>query len=477
MHRSNKIIATNEYDYQSVGYSNTPGFSKRTISLTNISFGFQQWGTLALGFTLAKKDGYYHHQKSDFYVDMLDDAAQMSVVLQDMEDRRAWLTNAETMILHIILHRNTIKPMKEKGRTMGLQAGVQDDPLSVRQAMLSNQDFAIRTDKQMNGGTVTDKLYQHLVSELFTIFEGLEGVQEEIAKESGKELKLDEPNRLQGWEYLDIVNRKRRPQMRCTDLKKTCGGWPKLTRELNAISLFGVRFHEAILPEADRGFCSVFKTLPKGKDYLAMEVKKLRSLYEESGSHEHGTLAQITISGTQLQQSAHVFDPCPKISKRSKTGPHSCVCERVQQLMFKRNDANIAILQGVACSGAIIIGQGKGNTSWRDIFRDPKTNKLQAQSSWSQKCSTPSECAATKSPPISEATTVRQDTLKAVISPKSQDSTSSPLCIGTPSSLRSGHMSGRSRTRTENPIERVNGRQTLRRKPNFASSYGMGEQS
>lgn len=103
------------------------------------------------------------------------------------------------------------------------------------------------------------------------------------------------------------------------------------------MTLFGVRFSEAIRPGTDSGLCTGFKTVPKGKDYLAMKVTKLESLYEESGSHERGNLIQLTLSGIELQQSTHLFGPCPNVSNRSKSREESCRCERAQHLilMFK----------------------------------------------------------------------------------------------------------------------------------------------
>ncbi|KAF2726782.1 hypothetical protein EJ04DRAFT_582469 [Polyplosphaeria fusca] len=167
-------------------------------------------------FALSRKDGYYHSRKSDWYRDMLDDAAQISVVLQDMEDRRAWLADAETMILHMIIHRDATQSSKGRGPTTVLQTCAQENAMSVREAMLSNCDVAIRRDRKFDDDAAADKLFKDLVNELFTVLEGLQSVQKELSRESGKEMKLDESNRLYGWEYLDIVNRKRHSQLRGT---------------------------------------------------------------------------------------------------------------------------------------------------------------------------------------------------------------------------------------------------------------------
>jgi len=367
---------------------------------------------------------------------MLDDAAQIPVVLQDMEDRRAWLSNAETMILHIAHHRNTVKPYVGEGFGTYLRAGSQDDPLSIRRAMLSNRNMVLNRPDLLN--STKDRIFEHHVSDLFSIFEGLEGVQEEITRDTGKELKFGDQNHLYGWEYLDIVNRKRHPQIRSTQLRKICGGWPRLARELNAITLFGVRFGEVMQPNGDYELCSAFKTMPLGKDYLAMEVAKLHSLYEETGSHEPGNLAQITLFGTQLQQSEHLFEPCSDIPEHSKSKEGNSTCSRVQQLMFKKNDTNIALLQDVECSGAIIIGQR--DASWRDRFRSAKTKKPQPRSSPSPRSPVSPKCTMPKSTAISQATTARQDTLVPTVSIQSQNSTSSSVYTQTPSSSGSGSM-------------------------------------
>lgn len=268
------------------------------------------------------------------------------------------------MILHIILHRHALKSFNGNSKMIYLQAATPEDPFSIRRAMISNADVVVREDKHMKQASVTSKLFKDLVGELYTLFEGLMATQEELAREVGLEVNFDRANHLHGWEYLDLVNRKLHPQPRRTQLKNTCGRWPKLMREINAVVLFGVRFHQAIQPTADARLCSRLKMLPKEKDYLAMEVTTLQKLYLESGSSEQQDLAQLTLSGTQLHRSKHLFEPCPGTSKRSSAREEVCTCDRVQQIVFKKGNTKITKLQGLGSSGAIIIGQGSAN--WID---------------------------------------------------------------------------------------------------------------
>ena len=397
------------------------------------SIGFQQYGTMSLNFALGKKDGYYHNKTADFYQDLLHDAAQIHVVLQDMEDHRAWLANAEIMILHIILHHHAVKSSEGNSEMIQLQAANPGDPFSVRQAMIANADIVIRNDKHMNEATITSKRFQDLVSELYTLFEGLMATQEELAKETGLEINFDRANHLHGWEYLDLVNRKLHPQPRRTQLRDTCGRWPKLMREINAVVLFGVRFQEAIQPTADVRLCPRLKTLPKGKDYLAMEVNTLQKLYLESGSSEQEDQAQLTLLGTQLHRSTHLFEPCPSTSKRSTAREGSCACERVQQVVFKKSNAKITKLQCPGTSGAIIVGQG--SATWigslsRSISSAKSTLLSQSSSKTYQR---------RNSPPVKQPTTqkvlIRQDALEPIGLAPTQDLAS----ISSKSTKRSGN--------------------------------------
>ncbi|KAF2814371.1 uncharacterized protein BDZ99DRAFT_516970 [Mytilinidion resinicola] len=368
-------LASKDYDYSSVGYTKTSYLSKRVVSLTGASVGFQQFGAGSLQFAISKKDGMHHADRAQFYADLLDDAKQVPVILQDMEDRRAWYTDGETAILHIILHRHVLKPF-EVDQMVGIVSADPNDQQSVRQAMLSNADTPMICDRSMKNPGLQSKRFKHLVGELYSMLEGFMAQTIDIAK-TGVEMKLNWKKHVQGWEYMDLVNRKLNPRLRETELKSTCGNWPELARDRNAVILFGNRLQNIIDPHPSVRLCKQFKELPKYKDYLAIQSTTLEEMYLESGSAEDRE--QVTITGLQLHRSQHLFESCP----RSTAHTDSCKCDRIQQLVPKGGKRKIKPVPKSSGSGAVIIGQG--SASWiNDLGWRPFRNAIQPRASHTQ---------------------------------------------------------------------------------------------
>jgi hypothetical protein len=228
--------------------------------------------------------------------------------------------------------------------------------------MIANTDVVMKDDRRMETSDATSKRFQDVVGELYTLLEGLTEFQGELEKSPGLQLNFDRASEVFGWEYLDVVNRKLHPHPRRTQLKSTCGKWPKLMREIGAVVLFGVCFQEVIRPIANGRLCPGLQFLPKGKDLLAMEVSMLQQMYWESGYSEESEVAQVTLAGTNLRRSSHLFTPCQKVPKQNEGKSQICGCERIQEIVWKKGGTRITTRD----SGAIIIG--KASSHWMGFF-------------------------------------------------------------------------------------------------------------
>lgn len=304
---------------------------------------------------------------------MLDDAAQIRVVLQDAQERRAWMVDAERIILHMIVHRHETRSIKGKSKRPDIQLGDPDDSLSIRAAMVANADVVIKDDRKMTTSDATSKRFHDVVGELYTFFEGLTAFQEKLQDSPGLELNMNHASEIVGWEYMDIVDRRLHPYPRKTQLRKTCGKWPKLIRELDAVVLFGVCFQEVMKPSANDRLCPGLQFLPKGKDFLAMEASMLQKLYRESGSSEENEAAQVTPAGTHLRRSSHLFDSCQKVPEQNKAESQVCGCKRIQEIVWKRGGTRIT----KRTSGAIIIG--KASSHWSVFFSNGFSADISSQ--------------------------------------------------------------------------------------------------
>lgn len=101
---SNTIHAgTNGFDYNAVDYSKAVTISRR-IRIEKVVFGFSQWLTFTADISLGRKDGVVN-QRPDDYETVLEDARDTPIIIHDTAQKRAYQTNAEDLILHILLHR------------------------------------------------------------------------------------------------------------------------------------------------------------------------------------------------------------------------------------------------------------------------------------------------------------------------------------------------------------------------------------
>jgi hypothetical protein len=357
---NDKILGTNFASYHTIGFSKANNPSKRVVALSGVSVGFGHIGTGQANFTFGKHSGSYTADKPNYYSDVLDDAKQIHVILQDTEHRRAWQTDGERAILNLILHRHAKGAYTIENKAIELVPADSKVSSSVRSAMLQNANFVVTQDYHMEKREIHTKLFKDVVGDLYARLEGLEANAETVEL-AGIELKLDGRRRIQGYEYMDLVQKKRKMLIKEAELRKTCGQWPEFAREIGAVILFGSNFGEVLQPAQSFKLCPTFRTVPQGKDYLVVETSTLQMLFAEQGSLE--TQQQLTAAGTQWHRSTHLFEACPPMGG-GNIGV--CQCERIQEFIPKNAFGRIRAPGRLENSGAVIFGHG--SSRWpRDI--------------------------------------------------------------------------------------------------------------
>ena len=353
------MAATDFIDYKSAGFSHTNRPSRKIVALTGGTLGLSHFGGAGTAtFSFGSHNGPFTAERSNYYMDLLDDAKQIPVILQDMEydQRRAWQTDGESVILHVILHRHSIKPYNVNGEIVELCKARSGDPSSVHRAMMQNGQTEIASDQHLKKSAVVIKSFRDLVGELYAVLEGLQGHREQVTT-AGIKLNMDWRRRVTGYEYMELVQKKHRFQMKEAELRKTCGNWPEYARDINAVILFGTGFGELIQPSSTVGLCRKFSTLPKNKDYLAVEVLSLQKLYSENGSFKDQI--QITANGMRWNRSKHLFESCPPAKTRKKEYDRDqCSCERIQEFVPRGAFGSVRRPGSLCDRGAVIFGQG-----------------------------------------------------------------------------------------------------------------------
>lgn len=314
--------------------------------------GFSRGLTGQLTFTFGKHNGSHTPERPKYYSEILDNSRRIHIILQDMEERRAWQTDGERLILHVILHQRALGTYKIDGENVDLHAADSRYPESVREAMLWNRDVVIRQDDQhMKKAEVHQKTFKDLVADLCYRLDALQ--EDSNTALPGIEIKLDLRKGIVGKEYMDLVQLEPRPRDKEAKLRKTCGNWPNFARDIGALILFGKNFGEVFQWGQIPRFCPMCETVPKYKDYLAVEISTLKALFIKQGSWP--SKEQLTASGIRWHSPCHPFDQC------SAENEQICKRRRIQEFVPRSvlSKVKTVILPGsLPTAGFAIFGQG-----------------------------------------------------------------------------------------------------------------------
>lgn len=255
-------------------------------------FGFSQWITLTADITLGRHDGITN-QRPDDYETLLNDARSTHIILHDTNHKRATQTNAEDLILHLILHRRKITNMGNEGAADS-EVG---EPLefahpdrrarSTRQVMLSNAEQIVSFRRQFSSSEPEIRRFKNEVKLIYSTLDGL-WAHNHASSGGAKPLKLgfELGQNVQGWEYMDVLEDSKWMAPKSTSLQRSSGHWHQYARDIRALILFGANFGDILLPASPSAMCSEYTSLPRDECFLAVRVDSLEYLFHRQGSLE-----------------------------------------------------------------------------------------------------------------------------------------------------------------------------------------------
>lgn len=346
----------------------------RFIGFDNkLTIGFSQWATLAGSFAVGKYDGYRAPRSpaDESYEDLLDDARDMPVILYDTTQKRATQTNAEELILQLLMHRQYKAQSGGEGPIKAAKADRQIK--STRETMLDNAErtFAIRT--KLRGPGAEPILFKKEAAKLFDTLDGVYGQTTSQSASSNLFKKhLCGPHRgsrrINGWEYMALVNYSnvRGLKPRCVYLDSSSGLWSEYAKDLGALVLFGSNFGAIIQPlNPESQTCARCATLPKDRDFLTLRVDTVETLFEQQGCDEDR--ARLTGNGWTIQGADNPFKQCYD----AQTGEHREICHssdyRVVQLVKQAPRDKHPFPYKLPPTGAIVIGHPGPNTLKKEV--------------------------------------------------------------------------------------------------------------
>ena len=337
-------LGTADADYESIDWS-PAGEAKRPPRLSGANIGFQTIMTSQINFIPGAKDGRLHFSQKGPFQRVVQRAEKNPVVLYDVEDRRAWLVTALDVMLHVVQSRHHSSPYKTELTPVkpGNGRGAATEAATANQTRkLYERDVAAENDYY----------YKDVLLDAWSQIDLLLEKEDSIEASPGLALHGTMRSKVQGWEYMSLVQEKnfRRKE---ADVKKSSGGWADLIKDVGALVLFATGFDEIIRPTSDlSSLCHSWRTLPKGKDYLAAGVPILELLYSEAGSRT--SRKHLSASRLQWHRGSTLFEHC------RGTVPSRCQCDRTQQIYHDslfRTFGHVRPPGNLEADGCVIFGQ------------------------------------------------------------------------------------------------------------------------
>jgi hypothetical protein len=313
------------------------------LQIRSASLGFQQFGFAQIDVTFGKRDGKCHFQRSSSYRRIVSAAERMFIALFDTGERRSCLVPASGLLLHILRHRVSL----------GL-GGVPASKAKILSEQTATETLLKNAKLNLTAEGDEPLFVEDVVSEIWSILELLQAQSISVEKDSKLEIHTTWQERLLGYEYKAVVEDWSPMPLKELEIRKTCGGWPKLVRDINALVLLANGFGDLIRPvEKEASLCYQWKTLPQGKDFMAVPVKILHDLYSLAGCRE--SKERLTSTNLQLHgRGTPLFQPC------TTPNAQQCSCDRLQQVVSNSSLRQICVPELIEGNGAVIIGESGG---------------------------------------------------------------------------------------------------------------------
>jgi nucleoside phosphorylase len=276
------------------------------------------------------------------------------VVLWDVEEKRGWLTNGTSALLHLLRASLEDESKDEFNSVFCFRRADMREPSNSHQnksaieVLLNHENMELEIYPQ-------EKLRDR-VEHFYDILEKVMDHWASAAGPGGADLNARSRKHFEGWDFKELATDQPQIFPRVAALKET--GWVNFTRAINAVTLFGSGFGEIIQP-ARPNLCTLWAKLPKGRNYLAACVSDLRDIMEMHGN-EYANPMEL-IDSIAWHSPENVFGGCQCIAS-SGTG-HSDLAQMLIPLRLSSTLPKREPIQLVDC-GAVVFGYSNCGSFW-----------------------------------------------------------------------------------------------------------------
>lgn len=229
------------------------------------------------------------------------------VVFWDEMDKRGWLVNGTSALLHLARSYLLHEPTKDSRDPLVLEEPSEDRLYKSDTAFQiltneSNREMEIhmnevrkerkvtrkkgQPDEVVDERTYTFYLFQDLVWDLHNLLEKMMDYQRGRDVQNGLRLKCSIRQHIDGWHFNDVVNASGDIFPRVTTLDAMGDGWLDLMSKVGAVTLFGEGFGEIIKPVDAGTYCTVWAEMPKDRYYLGACGSDLVTMANHSNANK-----------------------------------------------------------------------------------------------------------------------------------------------------------------------------------------------
>lgn len=331
-------LGTQDAAYDRVDFSQANLFHRRPeFSGFSLGFALPKFGgpsgtincTIPKRLSLTREEHSYEH--------ILSYSSTMPLILYDTSDRRAWMVPALSAIFHMIhIWASVQKKQFPKLPIPDLPyaKAASDIGQATQEVIYENSKLRLYVSRD------DDKPYmlKDLVKKYW--------LQLEMVIEAEKDRKYS-TSQLVGWELMELVMGDPFSPAKEPSTSAIMGNWHGLASDPGMVVLFCRGIGEVIVPDTDaQKLCSIWKTVPTGKDYLTASVKCVLQWSKRfSGPSQCSKLGHTVF--WQPSREDTPFADCSHDDRWS--------CQRAQEL--KKRCDRFQSTSGLEHEGAIVFGQ------------------------------------------------------------------------------------------------------------------------
>ncbi|KAF5601384.1 hypothetical protein FPANT_1755 [Fusarium pseudoanthophilum] len=253
--------------------------------------------TAGLMLDVNKKDKPFWLQREKDYPSLLNWVKLQPVIFYDVEERRAWLVDGASALLHLVrisLHLDindpesaydwVYDPNKLKDHWSGV--GSRQAALHTLKSWENRALNVYIVDKHMdtNGVPVTKySTFQERVERILYSIEKLIDRQAQAASQDGIRISqtLDPRREVVGFDIVDVIDPAVPIYPRIQHLNSWGHGWIDLIPTVGITALFGRGLGDLIRADEPDLICPNWRSVPAGKDYLAASISTMQMLHEK----------------------------------------------------------------------------------------------------------------------------------------------------------------------------------------------------